>query len=259
MIIDTHSHLYYPELKSKLKEIIDRAKSNGVVKIIIPAVNVETSREVISIAEKYSEIYVALGIHPTEVKNSKTKDIEKINDLLGHEKVVAVGEIGLDYYWDKDNIDNQKYYFSEQIKIAIEKELPVIIHTRNSIEDTIRIIEEISSPKLKGQFHCFSGNFENLQKILNFKNFFISFCGNITYKNNKSATLIKNIPPEKLLFETDSPFMTPSPIKDKINEPANIVYTISKISELIGVNYNELINIVSNNTYKLFSKLKEEN
>lgn len=258
MIIDTHAHLYYPELKNNLDEIIERGISNGIEKIIIPAVDIKTSEEILNITEKYNVIYAAIGIHPTEVKNSKRENIKLIEKLLNHKKIVAIGEIGLDYYWDKDNIDEQKHFFIEQINIAKSYNLPIIIHTRNSIEDAINIINNELESKVKGQFHCFSGNIDNLNKVLSLKNFYISFCGNITYKNNKSANLFKTIPISKLLFETDSPFMTPVPIKNKINEPANIIHTIKRISELTGVKYNDLIQIVNNNTYTLFTKLKEK-
>lgn len=258
MIIDTHAHLYYPELKDKLDEIIERGISIGIEKIIIPAVEIKTSEEILDISEKHKIIYAAVGIHPTEVKNSKRDELKVLEKLLQHKKVVAIGEIGLDYYWDKDNIDEQKHFFIEQINIAKSYNLPIIIHTRNSIEDAINIISKELDSKVKGQFHCFSGNIDNLNKVLSLNNFYISFCGNITYKNNKSSNLLKTIPYNKLLFETDSPFMTPVPIKNKTNEPANIIHTIKKISELTGVKYDDLIQIVNNNTYTLFTKLKEE-
>ncbi len=260
MIVDTHSHLYYPELKSNLDEILKRAQDIGIEKIIIPSVNIETIKEIIDISDKYEIIYTAVGIHPTEVKNSQRKHIKLIEEYLQHPKVVAIGEIGLDFYWDKSNIDEQKYFFEEQINIAIEYDLPIIIHTRNSIEDTIELLnKEAYINKIKGQFHCFSGNKENLEKILSNDNFFISFCGNITYKNYKKTEIIKSIPPQKLLFETYSPFMSPIQIKNKINEPANIIYTIKSLSEILNIEYDSLIEIVYNNSYKLFKKLKGEN
>lgn len=259
MIIDTHAHLYYPELKDRLDEVINRALDNGIEKIIIPAVDIKTSEEILNISEKYNQIYSAVGIHPTEVKNSEINHLNIVEGFLKHPKVVAIGEIGLDYYWDKNNIDEQKHFFVEQINLANENNLPIIIHTRNSIEDAIKIIENPAFSNVKGQFHCFSGNSENLSKIISRNNLYVSFCGNITYKNYKNIDLIKSLNPEYLLFETDSPFMSPVPIKGKTNEPSNILHTIKKLSELMNNEYNKLIDIVYKNTYKLFTKLKGEN
>lgn len=253
---DTHAHLYYPEILADLENILTRAKDSGIEKIIVPAVDVETSRQIIDLSEKHEMIYCAVGIHPCDIKDKKLNIIEDIEKLLNHEKVVGIGETGLDYYWDKSNLSLQKEFFKEQIKLAISYNLPVIIHTRESIDDAIQIVEENYSEKLTGQFHCFSGNLNQLEKILNLRNFFISFCGNITYKNYSGSDIISKCPLEKLLSETDSPFLPPVPYRGKKNEPSYVFKTLEKISGIKNVDYENFLKILYSNSEKLFFSKK---
>jgi TatD DNase family protein len=263
MITDTHAHLYYPEIISKLDEILSRAKDDGITKIIVPAVDLETSQTAIKLSEKYDMIYCALGVHPGDVNKNELKVIDKIEELISHEKVVAVGEIGLDYYWDTSNIDKQKEFFSAQIELAKSYKLPVIIHTRSSVEDAINMIEEKYDDKLSGQFHCFSGNSDQLKRILSLKNFYVSFCGNITYKNFSESDVVINCPIEKILSETDSPFLPPVPYRGKKNEPSYIVNTLRRISELKNSDFKEDLKMIYSNSENLFfnenKKIKAKN
>ena len=254
MIIDTHAHLYSPELISEIKEILSRAKDAGIERIIVPAVDVTTSKTILNLSEKYDMIYCALGIHPCEVKNCDRKSLDEIEKLLGHEKVIAIGETGLDYYWDTSNIDSQKEFFIHQIRLAKAYRLPVIIHTRSSTEDAIKIIKENYDQNLSGQFHCFSGDNEQLNKVLELDNFYISFCGNITYKKFNDTDVILNCPESKLLSETDSPFLPPVPFRGKRNEPSYIVNTISKISEIKNIDTEKLKEKLYSNAKELFFK-----
>lgn len=254
MIIDTHAHLYYPELISETEEILSRAKDAGIERIIVPAVDLKTSGIIINLSEKYDMIYCSLGIHPCEVKNSDMKSLDEIEKLLGHEKVVAIGETGLDYYWDTSNIDNQKEFFIHQIRLAKAYGLPVIIHTRSSTEDAIKLIIENYDQNLSGQFHCFSGDNEQLNKVTELDNFFISFCGNITYKKFSDTDIILNCPESKMLSETDSPFLPPVPYRGKRNEPSYIVNTISRISEIKNIDTEKLKEKLYLNAKELFFK-----
>lgn len=254
MIIDTHAHLYYPEIINQLEDILARAKDNEVEKIIVPAIDLETSKEVLALSEKYGMIYGALGIHPSEVNKFELDILDEIEKLLNHEKIVAIGEIGLDYYWDTSNIEKQKSFFKLQIELAKAKNLPVVIHTRNSIDDAIEIIMNKYDKTLKGQFHCFSGNITQLEKILSIENFYVSYCGNITYKNFSETDVVKKTPVEKILSETDSPFLTPTPYRGKKNEPSYITHTLKKISEFKEMDYSRLIKIIQNNVERIFFK-----
>lgn len=254
MITDTHAHLFYPEILKDLDNILQRAKDSGVERIIIPAVDLETSKTIVQLSMKHEMLFCAVGIHPCDVNKSSTGDLAEIEKLLEHEKVVAIGETGLDYYWDKSNTDIQKKFFQLQIELAKSYHLPVIIHTRNSIDDAAALIKENLSDDLSGQFHCFSGNEEQLNDILNMKNFYVSYCGNITYKNFKEADVIKKTPVERMLSETDSPFLPPVPYRGKKNEPGYLIKTIEKIAELKGTETSLILPVINSNVNSLFFK-----
>lgn len=256
MLTDTHAHLYYPEILDILDEILNRAKDTGIERIIVPAVDLASSLKVLELSEKYEMIYAALGVHPGDVSKSKPDDIDKIEKLLTHEKVVAVGETGLDYYWDTSFVKEQKEFFSLQIEMAISHNLPVVIHTRDSTSDAISIVESFSGKNLKGQFHCFTGNETELDKILNIENMFISYCGNITYKNFSNTEVILKTPPDRLLSETDSPFLPPVPYRGKKNEPSFMLKTLEKISEVTSTGIDDLKETVSLNAQELFFQKK---
>lgn len=252
LLIDTHAHLYYPELSLNLDDILLRANDNGIEKIIVPAVDLETSRIVVKLSEKYKMIYGCLGIHPSEVNKLELNVLDEIERLLNHEKVVGIGEIGLDYYWDTSNIDKQKSFFELQIELAKSVKLPIVIHTRNSIDDAIDSVKKKYDVNLSGQFHCFSGNENQLNEILSMENFYISYCGNITYKNYSDVEVIKKSPVKRMLSETDSPFLSPVPFRGKKNEPSYIIHTLRKISELKEIGYDELIKIIRGNINRIF-------
>jgi TatD DNase family protein len=255
MIIDTHAHLYFDILYNNINAVLDKARENGITKIITPAVDLKTSEIIMNLSEKYNEIYAAVGFHPSEVKDKDITELKNIEDFLKSSKVVAIGEIGLDYFWDTTFIGLQKSFFSEQINLAVNYNLPVIIHTRDSIKDAIAIIQNPEYRNLKGQFHCFSGDEKDLKIILEMKNYFISFCGNITYKKSELPKLVEKVPVDFLLSETDSPFLTPMPSRGKPNEPAKIVNTIRKISQIVNISYEELLPVLYDNAIKLYPKL----
>ena len=252
MIIDTHAHLFFDDIKKDINEVVERALEQGVVKIIVPALDLKTSEEILKLSEEHDIIYAAIGLHPSDIKDANIKDIKTLEKLTEHEKVVAIGEIGLDYYWNKDNMTEQRSFFREQLELAKDKTLPVIIHTRNSIKDALQIIGDASDDRLKGQFHCFSGDDNNMKEVIKLNDFYVSFCGNITFKNFKYKELIENTPVEKLLSETDSPFLTPEPFRGKRNEPSRIVYTIKKMAEIKNMNYDELLKTLYDNAQRLF-------
>lgn len=254
MIIDTHAHLYYPEIINDLDNILLRAKDNGVEKVIVPAIDLETSKTIIDLSEKFEMIYCALGIHPCEVKKNELNVIDEIEKLLNHEKVVAIGETGLDYYWDISDVEKQKIFFRHQIQLAKDHNLPVIIHTRDSVNDAIEIVKTNYDERLRGQFHCFSGNENHLTDLMSLNNFYISFCGNITYKNFAEIDVIKKAPLDKILSETDSPFLPPVPYRGKKNEPSYIIHTLKKISELKEISYPDMLSTIYKGAKNVFFK-----
>lgn len=252
MIVDTHAHLYYDDILKNIDEILKRAEDAGVEKIIAPAVDYKTSMQLLELCAKYPMIYAALGIHPTDVNKYEYSELEKIEKLFDDEKVVGVGETGLDYYWDTSYNDKQKEFFRLHIDIAKARELPVIIHTRNSIDDAIQIVKENYSDKLKGQFHCFDGTTEQLDKVIDLNTFYVSFTGNVTYKKYAFAETVAKVPMNRILSETDSPFLSPLPHRGKPNEPAYIVNTIKKVAEFKNVSEEEMKKNFRENVKELF-------
>jgi TatD DNase family protein len=253
MIIDTHAHLYYPDLKERIDEVIENAVSNGINKIIAPAIDLKTSEAILDLASKHEMIYAALGFHPSDIPELTDKDFDTLETLLKEDKVVGIGETGLDYYWDITYKDKQKDFFKRHLELSAIYNLPVIIHTRDSVKDAINIIKE-SKLKVNGQFHCFSGDETDLQDAIALETYCISFCGNITYKNFDALELVRQTPMEKLLAETDSPFLTPVPHRGKKNEPAFVKFTIEKMALLKNISYEVLVSQLESNTRNLFPK-----
>lgn len=240
MIVDTHAHLYYEDILNNIDDILKRAEDAGIEKIIAPAVDYKTSMQLLELTAKYPMIYAALGIHPTDVNKYEYSELEKIEKLFDNDKVVGVGETGLDYYWDTSFNDKQKEFFRLHIEIAKTRELPVIIHTRNSIDDAIQVVKDNYSDKLKGQFHCFDGTTEQLDRVMELKTLYVSFTGNVTYKKYAFSETVAKVPMDRILSETDSPFLSPLPHRGKPNEPSYIVNTIKKIAELKNVSEEEM-------------------
>lgn len=252
MFIDTHSHLFYPNFKDDIDEVINRASDNGVDFIIVPATDLETSRQTIQLCEKYDTVYGSVGIHPHETKDWSDDLVEQIQTLAQHKKIIAIGEIGLDYYYDFSPKEKQIQAFKKQLDLAIEINLPVIIHNRDSDEDMLSIISEYCGKGLKAQFHCFNASLLHAFEYIKM-NHFISFTGNITYKNRGDIrSILEKVSLENLLLETDSPFMTPVPFRGKRNEPAYVKYVAEKISEIYKVSVDEVGKITSYNAFRLF-------
>jgi len=252
MIVDTHCHLYYEELVSNIENILEISKNNDLEYIIVPAVDIQTSESVIALSDKYPMIYAVIGIHPCDIKDNEETILDKTAIMLKHNKVIGIGETGLDFYWEKENIEKQKDFFRMQIRLAKEFNLPVIVHSRDSIKETIKIIKEEYNDKIYFQMHCFSGELSDVSELLEFNKIYFSFCGNITFKNYKGDDVVKSIPVERLLFETDSPFLSPVPFRGKTNFPYHIIHTIKKISEIKNIEENHLKSIVRENTKQIY-------
>ena len=253
MIIDTHAHLYFDSILTYLDEILDTSLNSGVEKIIAPSVDISTAEIIINLSDKYDMVYGAIGFHPCDISKIQEQDFKTLESFLKQTKIKAIGEIGLDYYWDTTNIKKQKNVFERQLEIAKQYDLPVIIHTRNSISDAIEIISKDEFRNLKCQFHCFSGTKHELDLIQNMENKYVSFCGNITFKKFTEHDIVINTSVKNLLFETDSPFLTPEPFRGKTNDPSKIIHTIKKISDIKNISENDLMNKVYQNTITLFN------
>lgn len=252
MFIDTHAHLFYPNFEGELDEIISRAKQNDVDYILVPATDLKTAEEVIDLTERYEMVYGAVGVHPHDTKNWTSSLISKIEKLAKHKKIVAIGEIGLDYYYDFSPKEKQREAFKAQIELALKLDLPVIIHNRDSDEDVMEIIRGYCGAGLKAQFHCFNGSLKDAMELVGM-NYMISFTGNITFKKaDNLRKILQHIPPENLLLETDSPFMTPVPHRGKRNEPAYVKFVAEKIAELHKLRIEDVARITSFNAFRMF-------
>ncbi len=256
MFIDTHAHLNYPDILKNLDDVLKRAEDSGVTEIIIPATTYRSSLEIVELVQKHKILYAAVGIHPTELKDFEESHLPFIEELTKEKKVVAIGEIGLDYYWEPYDKELQEAVIREQFRIAKRCGLPVIIHNRNSTQDLMEIVsEEYDNGKLKGQFHSFSGGIQEAKECVEM-GFYISFTGNITYKPNDGTYLayeiVKSTDASHLLLETDTPYLPPVPYRGKQNEPSYIKHTAVKLADLKGMSVEEFGMITSENARRLF-------
>ncbi len=254
LFVDTHTHLDFDLFDEDREIVIQRAIKNGVAAIITIGVDVESSKRAVELAEKYATVFAAVGIHPTECADIPDRDFDLIEELANHEKVVAIGEVGLDYYHMRAPKEIQKNVFLYQVHFAEKLGLPLIIHNREAHEDIYDLIKTKNISEIGGVLHSFSGEISFLEKIL-LTDFYISFTGNITFKNSKSEELVKETPLERLLLETDSPFLTPVPLRGKRNEPGFIIHSAKKIAEIKQIEVEELGKITTENAKRLFKKL----
>jgi TatD DNase family protein len=247
MLIDTHAHLWWDSYKDDVEAVIERAQTAGVEKMVVPGTNIESSISAIALAKKYpGVIYPAVGIHPEDVEGSS---VEKVRQIIGENKklVVAVGEIGIDMFSEKEkqSIAAQKVLFREQCELAIELDLPMIIHTRDSFPETWEVLSSLTTMP-KGQFHCFSVDEGALDTVVK-AGFYVSFCGNIMY-SKRVTKLVSLVPDAQLLLETDSPFMQPG----ERNEPAYTRVLAEKIAELRGQTIEEIEEMTTTNANRLY-------
>lgn len=248
MIIDTHSHINTKQFKEDFETVINNANNNEVLKIIVVGMDSYHNKKAILLANQYNNLFAAVGIHPSDVDK---EDIENIIPLLTNKRVVALGEIGIDLYWRKDNLDKQIFYFEEQIKLAIKYNLPIIIHTRNSFSEAYNIVKKYKN-QVRGVFHSFSSNLKDAKLAIDL-GFYIGISGVITF--NKALELkeiVKEIPLEHLLLETDSPYLSPVPYRGLRNEPAYTKYVAEEVSKIKGVSIELVKEITSKNAHKLF-------
>lgn len=252
MLFDTHCHLNDPELLDNLDKYISNALEAGVKKMIVVGYDYKSSLKAVEIAEKYSFIYACVGIHPCELLKATKEDYDNLNTLLLNPKVVALGEVGLDYYWKDVDRKIQQEYFEYFIKLAKKYEKPLVIHSRDAIEDTYDILKRNKEYLTKGVMHCYSSSLEMAEKFIDL-GFYISLGGPVTFKNAKEPKRVAaNIPLERLLVETDSPYLAPHPYRGKRNEPAFIKIIVEGIAQLLNKNYEDIADVTYNNALKLF-------
>ena len=249
MIIDAHCHLYYDELASDIDNVIQRAIDAGVSRFVCVGTNVEDSKKCLSITENNDDIFASSGVHPHDAKDVTEGYTDEIYELMEYESMIAIGEIGLDYYRNLSEPETQKKVFKELMEVAQDLDKPVIIHNRDADADTLEIIGNY--PSVQGVAHCFSSTLETAQAFLEM-GYYISFSGNITYKNSHLPEIVKSIPLDRVVVETDSPYLSPEPERGKSNEPSRIVHTLTKLSEIYGLSLEEMAKYTYDNTAELF-------
>ena len=247
-MIDTHSHVYEEEMPN-YKEIIEECK-NKDISMIINGVDNKSNKEIIDLANKYDNVYPAIGSNYDQIDYFSEKDIVDLEELIKSNKVIALGEIGLDYYWTKENKDKQIYFFEKQLELAEKYNLPVIIHSRKASQDVYDILKKYN---VKGSMHCYAGSLEMAKEFIKL-GFKIGVDGPITYSNNvKGIELIKEIPIESILLETDSPYLAPEPNRGKQNSPLNLIYIAEKVADIRGISVDEVIEKTTKNAKELFN------
>ncbi|MEE8436714.1 MAG: TatD family hydrolase [Candidatus Neomarinimicrobiota bacterium] len=229
MLIDSHCHLFYSALKNDLPAILDRAAEMGVTRFISVGTNLEDSRENLKLADKYKNIFAAAGIHPHDAEAAPRDFIKQLEEIIKHPKIVAVGEMGLDYYRNISAPHTQKKIFSAQLELAAELGKPVIFHNREADQDVLDILKK--KGKGQGVAHCFSSSLGIGHSFINL-GYFISFSGNLTFKNSSLPEVVKHLPLDKILVETDSPYLSPVPFRGRPNEPGRTRYVADKIAEI---------------------------
>ncbi len=255
MLVDTHVHLNSKKFDHNLDEVIKRALDNKVETMIVVGFDKETNKRAIELAEKYPFIYATVGFHPTDAKKIKPTDYDLLVKQLNHKKVVGVGECGLDFYWDKDFIDEQIEVFKKQIELSIQFDKPLIIHMRDASEATYNVLSEYRN--LKGIMHCYSGSPEMATNFLNL-GLHISLGGPVTFKNAQIPKRVAEMVPfDRLLVETDAPYLSPHPFRGKTNEPARVKLVAEEIARLRNLPFSEVAKQTSKNAYKLFN-IKEK-
>ena len=248
---DSHAHYNDEKFDLDRKEILENIYNSGITKLINAGYSLESSKKAIEIANNYDFIFATAGISPNDIEDFKEENLNEIRNLAKSKKVVAIGEIGVDYYWNKENKDLQKKVFISQIKLANELNMPIVIHTREAIYDTLDILKNNKCNK-KGVFHCCPLNIDLVREGLKL-GFYISFAGPVTFKNSKNAEeIIKMVPVEKMLIETDSPYLSPEPLRGKRNDSRNVKYIAQKIADIKNMKLEEISEITYKNAEKVF-------
>ncbi len=253
--IDTHTHLFSKEFDDDISEVIENAIDNGVCKMLLPNIDSSTTKKMLKLSQQFPQnCFPMIGIHPCSVKkNSIEKEIQHVEYMLEKNNFVAIGEIGIDLYWEKSTLDIQKLAFETQIKLAKKYQLPIVIHVRNSFGEAIEIVEKLNDEKLTGVFHCFSGSLNQAQRIIDLNNFYLGIGGVVTFKNGGIDKIIDQINIDNIILETDSPYLAPKPFRGKRNESKYILNIAQKLSEIYKIDIEEIANVTTYNANKLFN------
>ena len=254
MLIDTHSHIYLTEFETDRAQMFERAEKEGIRKILMPAIDSSTHGAMLKLEEDNPAACLSMmGLHPCSVKENPDAELRIVRDFLEKRIFIAVGETGLDFYWDKTFIEQQYQAFRQQIEWALHYDIPVVIHSRYSIDECIKVVEEHQTGKLKGVFHCFSGNIKQAQQIIDL-GFYLGIGGVLTFKNSGLDAVMGKINLDNVVLETDAPYLAPVPFRGKRNEPAYLKYVVEKLAGIKKLSIEEIASVTTENAEKLFGK-----
>ena len=258
MIFETHAHYDDRRFDDDREELLQKMEEFGIGKIINSGASVDSTKKTVELAEKYPNVYAAVGVHPTDAEELDETFLEWMKEKAAWEKTVAIGEIGLDYYWEKEPEvqANQRYWFKRQLELAKEVDLPVIVHSRDAAADTMQILKDVKEWNLKGVIHCYSYSKEMALEFIKM-GYYIGVGGVITFKNAKKLVeTVEAIPLERILLETDCPYMAPEPFRGKRNSSLYLPYVVQKIAEIKGISTEEVERVTEANARELFTKVK---
>lgn len=252
VLTDTHTHLYIEAFANDRKEVVERAIEMGVERFFIPAIDSSYTQSMLELERNFPEhVFLMAGLHPTHVKEDFRKELDHVEELLAQRKYYAVGEIGIDLYWDKTYFEQQRQAFIHQIKLASKYKLPIVIHCRESFAEIIEVLDEVAEPTLHGIFHCFTGTLEEAHMAID-RNMKLGIGGVVTFKNGKIDRFLDQIPLENIVLETDAPYLAPTPFRGKRNESAYILNVLDKLVEIYGSSREEIARITTENSKKVF-------
>lgn len=254
MLIDSHTHLYLPDFKEDIEAVMKRASDCGVQKFYLPAIDQSVIQDMLNLAAKYpGRCIPMMGLHPCSVTGNYKKELELMEDWILKRSFAAIGEIGLDFYWSREFEAQQYEAFHRQLEIALDRQLPVVLHSRDSLSESIGVIREHQKGNLQGIFHCFSGNYASGMEIIDL-GFYLGIGGVITFKNSGMAETVAGLPLERMVLETDAPYLTPVPFRGKRNESSYIKYVAEKLAQIKGVSVDEVERITTANAQKIFGE-----
>jgi TatD DNase family protein len=252
-IIDTHTHLYLDQFKQDVDKVISRAKENGVKKFVFPAIDSSHFQDMHNLKNKYPDsVYLMTGLHPTDVKENYKEELDFVTKTLKNHNYVAIGEIGIDLYWDKSFLKQQQEAFRFQIRLAIKNDLPIVIHCREAFDEIFEILNQENCGTLRGVFHCFTGDLDQAKRAISL-GFLLGIGGVVTFKNGGIDKFLNQIDLKHIVLETDSPYLAPTPFRGKRNESSYIIYVLEKLSELYKIQKEEIALVTTNNAKKMFS------
>jgi len=258
MLIDTHAHIFLEPFESDLDQVIERANGAGITDIFMPAIDIASIYRALDLAAQYDGLHVMAGLHPSEIKDATDEQFEEVRKIASDDRIVAIGETGLDYYWDQSFNEKQHQFLRKHIQLAAEVDKPLVFHDREASWDLIRIVREEQeaaddASKIRGIFHCFGGPVDVTEAVLEL-GFHMGIGGTLTFKNGGIPDAISTVPLERIVLETDSPFLTPAPFRGKRNEPAYVRLVAEKLAEIRGISLEEVAEITTLNARRIFGQ-----